>query len=221
MTVEEKIIERVRKLLALSTSSNPNEAANAAAKAQELLQQYNLELSQVQANEQRGPEYIKSGAVLGGKQKWRHILLEVLCSHNFCKSFYYQGTPRAVIVGEKHNIEVVEYLYEHLLHELPLMASAAYKQSGSVAHPVTWKDAFYIGATRSISERMHEERARFEQESNNTRTLIVLKDKELQQAVQQFFPNTARARAKRVRSVEGYVEGVKAGQTVALRKAVE
>ena len=54
---DEKIIDKVRKLLLLSQSSNPNESASDAAKAQALIQQYNLELSQIQVAENRGPEY--------------------------------------------------------------------------------------------------------------------------------------------------------------------
>src|ERR671936_262843 len=43
----ERIVERVRKLLALSASSNPNEAARAAEKAVELAQRHNLDLARI------------------------------------------------------------------------------------------------------------------------------------------------------------------------------
>lgn len=45
--VNEKVIARIQKLLALSESDNPGEAGNAAAKAQELLDNHNLEMSDV------------------------------------------------------------------------------------------------------------------------------------------------------------------------------
>ena len=47
----ERIIEKVRKLLALSQSDNEHEAAAAAAKAQALLSEYNLSMSDVPAEE--------------------------------------------------------------------------------------------------------------------------------------------------------------------------
>lgn len=45
MSSYQKLVERIKKLLALSESSNENEAAIAAQKAQELLVLHNLELS--------------------------------------------------------------------------------------------------------------------------------------------------------------------------------
>lgn len=44
----EKIIERVRKLLALATSSNEHEAALAAAHAQRLLAEHNLAMADIE-----------------------------------------------------------------------------------------------------------------------------------------------------------------------------
>lgn len=49
-----RISEKIRRLLALSTSENPHEAALAAAKAQELLHRYNLEVSDIKAEQKPG-----------------------------------------------------------------------------------------------------------------------------------------------------------------------
>src|SRR4051812_49350731 len=65
------IVEKVRKLLALSTSSNPHEAALAAAKAQNLLAQYNLELSQIDQDKQTRYEQT---TVSAGRHVWRRHL---------------------------------------------------------------------------------------------------------------------------------------------------
>lgn len=70
-----KIIERVRKLLALGGKSNPNpeEAASATAKAQELLSQYNLELSTLERS--TGTDGAReNNLALGGMHAWQRKL---------------------------------------------------------------------------------------------------------------------------------------------------
>ena len=46
-----KVAEKVRKLLALATSSNVHEAANAAAQAQKLMQEHKLTAADVAADD--------------------------------------------------------------------------------------------------------------------------------------------------------------------------
>lgn len=48
-TADTVVLERIQKLIALTTSPNLNEAANAAAKVQEVLDAHNLNMSQVTA----------------------------------------------------------------------------------------------------------------------------------------------------------------------------
>lgn len=45
---KEELITRIKKLLALSDSSNPNEAAIALSRAQKLMQQYHIEMSELE-----------------------------------------------------------------------------------------------------------------------------------------------------------------------------
>ena len=47
MVEDEKVLEKIRRLFELAKSSNEHESAAAAAKAQELLQKYNLSISQI------------------------------------------------------------------------------------------------------------------------------------------------------------------------------
>lgn len=55
MTINTTIEERVRKLLALAGSSNPNEAALAADRAAQLIAEYSLDRSQLEHGEEREP----------------------------------------------------------------------------------------------------------------------------------------------------------------------
>src|SRR5215469_2538003 len=214
------ILDKIKKLLALSTSSNPNEAASAAAKAQALLAQYNLDLSQVEAHSGETSDYCQQDIVVGGVSRWRKTLMLVLARPNFCAVVSYKGTERISIVGEPHNIEVVKYLYEYLVQQLEPMAATAYRQSGSSMHARTWKDSFFYGAIASIDQRLKEQAQVFADTSEQSRALVVVKDAELRAAMKRYHPNVTPGQRKHLRSQDGFQQGVEAGQRIALHKAI-
>jgi len=218
---QERIVERIRKLLALATSSNQAEAEAAAGKAQALLQQYNLERAQVEHAAEAKPLYLRQVVSIGSRQRWRRTLMDVLADAHFCKALYTPGLPRMDLIGESHNLEVVEYLYTYLVTQLERMATAAYRQSRSALAAVTWKDAFYLGAVAGLYQRLRQQQEAFAHSSEQTRALVVVKDTALQEAVQTYYPHVRKAPAKRLRSADGWSQGVQAGQAVSLQPGVQ
>jgi Protein of unknown function (DUF2786) len=214
----EPILSKIKKLLALSTSSNPNEAALAAAKAQELLMQHNLTMSMISTQDESSYE---RSFIQTGKRIWRRLLVSVLARNNFCEPCYDPQTSQTILIGEAHNCEVVGYLYTYLLGQLEPMAVAAYKISLTSMHAKTWLDAFYVGAINSIGHRLEAQKQEMAAASNACKALIVSKDAELKTAFNRFYPRTRRDGSKRVRSVDGYQAGQEAGQRVALHRGIE
>lgn len=213
------ILTKIKKLLALSTSNNPNEAALAAAKAQELLMAHNLTMSQVETHGQES-QYCEA-FVKTGSRVWQRLLLTAIARNNFCESIYDPQMKSAVLIGEPHNQEVVIYLHRHLVSQLETMAAVAYKLSGTRMHAKSWLDSFYVGAVNSIHERLEAQRREMAAASNACKSLVMVKDAELKAAMYKFCPNIKTAPAKRIRSSNGYHEGVEAGKRVALNKAIE
>ncbi|QBD78006.1 DUF2786 domain-containing protein [Ktedonosporobacter rubrisoli] len=212
------ILEKIRKLLALSTSSNPHEAALAASKAQALLAEYNLELSQVQTSE---PDARYEQAHLStGSRVWRRQLLYVLAKYNFCQTVYDPNYKHVILIGERHNSEVVQYLYSSLVEQLEHMAVTAYRQSESEFPLATWKNSFFAGALRSIDQRLDEQQKQFVAISGQCRSLVIVKNDELQKAVNKLFPHLRAGRSRRIVRCDGYYDGIRAGRTVALNKAL-
>lgn len=86
-TPDEKIVERVRKLLALA-AKNPNEAeaASATAKAQELLAAYNLDLATVESGGATGGARADI-LVRGGVYHYQRDLWRAVSKLNFCLHF--------------------------------------------------------------------------------------------------------------------------------------
>jgi hypothetical protein len=129
-----KIMERIQKLLALSTSPNTNEAANAAAKAQELLDIHNLSMEQVATHEANGVPFglaITSSHHTYGPinstmdQAWQW-LMAMLSEQHHCQTFVgskfdrHTGKTLAVftVVGEPVNVQATIALFDWLKVQL-------------------------------------------------------------------------------------------------------
>lgn len=116
MQVEiEPIIIKIKKLLALASSCNENEAQAAMLKAQEMLARYKLTMRDVQVSkptqknvqEKRTPITFK-------KATWKGRLAWVVADNFGCYNFYYtQGTHQVVFMGLTEDIETAAAVFEY------------------------------------------------------------------------------------------------------------
>src|SRR5687767_2279756 len=102
----EQVVERVRKLLALSSSSNPHEAALAAERALEIAQRHNLDLSRVDGPLE-GP-FAERAYDVGGAAQWRWLLMSAVARAHFCRALRRWVAGRSqgemFLLGEPYNV---------------------------------------------------------------------------------------------------------------------
>lgn len=117
---KEELITRIKKLLALSDSSNPNEAAIALSRAQKLMQQYHIEMnelddsaiSELEIETVRGMKNIRNLSQIG------NILTKAL-GVEFIYLTNQNGTVKKVnMIGPKDSLETCEYIYVILLRSV-------------------------------------------------------------------------------------------------------
>lgn len=162
------IIAKVQKLLRLATSSNANEAALAAAKAQELIDTHQLAatlLALDNAEPTKGlddepiVDFEKAGAPLetSGKKldRWRGNLASVVARQNGCR-IYFSGSDIA-LVGRPSDAETVRYLYGYLSREVERLTTVAGHGMGR-----TWRNNFRLGVVETIANKLYEQRRKFE-----------------------------------------------------------
>ncbi len=111
-----RLAARVRKLLALGSSPNQHEAELAAAKANQLLQQYNLNLLGTHEPQEFCLHAVEvwTGKRLGSEIK---VISSLLGEFFFVFPLIEpgEGSRRLLIYGEEANIEIAEYVFEYLL----------------------------------------------------------------------------------------------------------
>jgi hypothetical protein len=105
-----KVIDKVKKLLALTDSPYADEAEAAMLKAQELLLKHGLSISDIQINEEPAKEVVDE-KVLAGRSKiswWEKILSGIIGDNFRCVAYYRRNEPNVYFIGLKEDVEVAK-----------------------------------------------------------------------------------------------------------------
>lgn len=133
------IIERIRKLLALGTSSNEHEAALAVSNAQRLLQKYDLSMESIenlQADKRTAVRKGEKGVVStteGKPDGWKAELFEAVAFSHDCFTAYstrwettwsgkYRSVREGQLIGFGHDVEMAGYELNFLISEIERLA---------------------------------------------------------------------------------------------------
>ena len=113
----DRIIERIRKLLRLSRSENPYEAALAAERVQRMLSEYNLTLEGIVDEETEKARQINR-KTRKDLEEWAHILASRTASVFDCRYFHDPNTGETSFVGVGADPEVCGWMYGYLYKTL-------------------------------------------------------------------------------------------------------
>jgi hypothetical protein len=182
---DDSIIDRIKKLLALSRSSNVHEAAAAAARAHELMLSHKLSAENIES----AGIYVEK--LTGDKfmEIWRWGLLTA------CAWSYYTHTIRtedemtfgpkritAHVIGRKDDVLAVIYLFTYFEAELERLADSDDEISGKDA-----RDNFLCGASLTIQKRLLHQRKTVEASSDKALVLGRRSNKDIETYVKKEF----------------------------------
>lgn len=143
------IVARIQKLLALAGNNpNENEAAAAAAKVQELLASYNLDMNDVQRTEEGRTKTLHSRSAM---YPFQQVLMRTLAANNFCLHFVDTsiGRKRHMVVGLKSNVAVTLSMYDYLATAIERLLPYPQKERMSRS-AMSWK----AGVADRLCERL-------------------------------------------------------------------
>jgi hypothetical protein len=160
-----RIIDRINKLLALAgNNSSEAEAASAAAKAQSLMEEYNIEVSTLEAGGSEKESREKTMRHdLSAMYEWQRDLMTAIADSNMCHyrtvktDTFKDGRPvvskRHRLVGRKANVAVAIQMYEYLVGTMSRLLPYSNKDSLSKsAH--SWRE----GCVDRLRSRLTEQR---------------------------------------------------------------
>jgi hypothetical protein len=159
--VDEKTIERIRKLLALAgNNSNEAEAAAALAKAQALLEEHNLDMSVVDSSGKTKRSDAKRN---GGLYSWQRKLWQSVAEMNFCYYISIKGLQKGStyehrIIGSHANVVATELMAQYLQETIERLAQRWAKDNAYKSVFVREAIAYREGMASRISERLQDRR---------------------------------------------------------------
>jgi hypothetical protein len=194
-----EVIDKIRKLLALSESPVENEAAIAAEKARELLSKYNLGMSDLSITELKKRLSVTERVVEDKKvlQDWVQNLVAHVSEAFDCECVLNTKAGRKnriIFIGSAEDSLVAVYVFQYLRTTLRIMARNQAKELRK--HHPDWsymqlKRSYLEGAAHRIGERLRAGAAKFQEEEKNTCTaLILVKTDEIQKYVKEKFKAT-------------------------------
>lgn len=216
----EKILEKVRRLLALSKSSNEFEAAAAAAKAQELLFKYKLEMNDVPSDDGRDAPreaFDRHFMVAENTAGWRGTLLNVIALNNDCSVIKHSGGTGKLyaVIGQKSSFEVVEYLYAYLVAEIDRLAKTHFGKG----HPDSWFTSFRYGCVNTLSKTLKRQREESVSSAKGM-ALVVVNEAALKAKEHEFYPRLRHRGSHSIGNSSGYATGQRDGATIGIRQGV-
>lgn len=168
-----EVIEKVQKLLALTQSSNANEAAVAAAAADRLIAKYrlsqvDLELTgSLSESIEEDVDYIYE---TGRTTPWKVSLLGILVAHyglaHFNDNYFPQGrkVSRFRLIGRKSDMAYAKYMFAWLVSECQRFADTEAKGKG---YGRVYVESFCQGFVNGIAKQLQANKQVAEQDSSS------------------------------------------------------
>lgn len=212
-----RVLEKVRKLLALASSHEPHEAESALRAAHRLLRDHAMTLGDV---EERRYGFLQVGPVRARRPTWEQVLAGILAGHFFVRAVYIEAYDVArgswgrvlELSGTAEQLQVAEYVYGWL---------AAAAEGAWMAHPRRrstpgGRERFLAGVMTGFKDKLKAEDAALHE-----RGLVRRDDPVLEAWIGLRHPNLVAGRSLRVRTDDAWVAGREAGARLELRKGVQ
>lgn len=211
---ESEIIRKVKKLLALGSSSNPFEAEAAIMKAQNLLTNHQIESLSTTEDSRI---YVKK-ILIQKKQtpKLRAIgkILETFYVNTIYKGA--KGFCALEIIGMKENVEIAEYVGMFLETEFENLWVNSKKMNSSL-NGSRDKNSFFLGIAIGYCNKV--ETFKKALDPSNEKRLLVL-NKSLTKMTEQIYPKLKSIRTHQNFSRQAGYLGEKAGQNLVIKPAI-
>lgn len=206
----EKIIDKIRKLFRKAKGSDSYEESEAfSLKANKLLAQYNLNLSDIEEESDYTQMYPASWSYHDNQagNKWRVALMTTLARHNFCETFYIEAYKVMRLVGKLTNTTAVAFMYDSLSERLFRIAKKTYASAPGYIKEAycrhTYLQSFLLGATQAINEKLSEQVSQGVKEDSQYGIVLAKNNKD----AREFVENLAKSlNSKQKSTQEEFIE---------------
>jgi len=216
-TADPRVLDRVRALLAKAESTDfPAEAEAYSAKAQELIARHSIEEALTARDRVEVVPYAKRIGVDHPYESEKAGLLDAVALANHCRTVWSPEFGFSTVFGFDADIDAVELLYTSLLVQAN-RAMVRDEPAKGKARIKAFRRSFLVAYAVRIGERLSQAtRAQIERHQD-LRPVLRSRDLQVREVMDRAFPNTVRARGRRIDSLEGWESGRAAADEAELR----
>lgn len=183
----ESIVDKIRKLKAKAEgTNNPHEAEAFAQKAAQLMEEYRVEVAQLEIG---STDYEMVEWTPWQLYEYDRLLMIALA--RTCGVKLVSSGKTYYLLGRQLAIDTCMDLYDFITEQMTRMAFAAYKKTRE-------QRSYCEGIAIGVSEKLHQRAAEFLQ--SESRALVVQDDDRLTEFKNQQFPNLRKGQPIRVKS---------------------
>lgn len=163
--INERIVEKLQKVLALTNSPMEGEAQAAAHKLEELLTLYNLNIADLEMRGKAKSDVLEDNHDLGKAAfTWKLNLAEGIAKYYYCHPMVNRNAKTVKFVGRKDNVESLKMLYGWLIDQIRRISGDERKlyaqRTGEHIDPLRWQVNFGVGAVSRLKEMLKEKTER-------------------------------------------------------------
>jgi hypothetical protein len=217
----EKIIDKIRKLLALANSCNEHEAALAASHAQRLLSEYNLAMADIEpGNKPQSADKVEA-KVSKTLPKWVRYLSAGVCTAFDCQAIHHPALGKMTFIGVGADVQIAAYTFAYLDKTVRKLCSSYVKHHVNDRTPNRQRElmrqSYYLGAVSTITERLREQKI---QTPITPGALVPIKEGLIKKTMSDMGPTrTVRSRRSFINS-HAYTKGQQDGHQVGINKGI-
>ena len=213
-------IDKIKKLLRLSKSSNQHEAELALARAMEMSERYHLDLHDIDLGEDCN-RIVQERVHVGARISFTRRLVLGLVNSFFRVTVIF-GHPKIALVGEKADIEIATYAYEFLVGACSRATSEfARQRRGRLSK--TKKCSFVQGFIYGVSSTLRKTRADLAENNPGMSLAIRTAEQQRNDFIGRNIPTKPikfeQPRTNRTAIVDGYIAGQKTKILPAVRSS--
>jgi hypothetical protein len=225
-----EVLEKIEKIQTLIDRAGTDEEANAAAAAlTRVLTRHSLTMMDIEGR-LGGPQKSIYGRheIQMEKSGWRRDLLHVVARNNFGRIVIFPGQAKCAVVCDERSFEIIVSTYkrlEDLIWKVTDAAILRIKEDWANSYeytrsPRTWSNSYRLGMVQGISVAMREAKNQEVQDFTGGSGLVVIKDKEVAQALHDLFPRLRAGGGSSIGNSSAYKQGFASGKGLGFGQSV-
>lgn len=215
------VIEKIRKLLSLASSSNEHEAALAATHAQRLLAEHNLAMADIEANHPPQSADKVETTVAKTLPKWIRSLSAGVSAAFDCQALHHPAQGKMTFIGVGADAQIAAYTFAYLERTIRKLCSGYMRVNvpGDTTNRYRelMRQSYYLGAVSTINTQLVQQKM---QTPVTPGALVPVKEGLIKKAMNEFGPlRTVHSRRSYINE-RAYTQGQADGRNITIHKGV-